>query len=213
LSDSATPDTPAAKSNARSRQPGRRREHLSAPAPAPADVTPTQTAREAAPEFLSIGQVRSSHGVHGAFKMGLITNHPEELRRVRTIYIGAAREPHQVRRVQLLGNGKDALVTVADITTPEGVVPLRGQIVWLARADAPRLPEGEYYHYQLLGLEVVDLEGRSLGRLTEILETGANDVYVVRGSQGELLLPAIEAVIREVDPEAGRMVVSPPEYY
>ncbi|MGN6758623.1 MAG: ribosome maturation factor RimM [Thermomicrobiales bacterium] len=208
MSDSAA-NTPPDQRAAHTRPPDRRREPLSDQPHAAAPPT----AREAAPEYLSIGRIRTSHGVQGAFKMGLMTNHPEALRRLRIVYIGDARAPHQVRRVQLLGNGKEALVTVADITTPEAVAPLRGQTVWMALADAPRLPEGEYYHYQLLGLEVVDLEGRSLGRLAEILETGANDVYVVRGDQGELLLPAIAAVIREVDPEAGRMVVNPPEYY
>jgi 16S rRNA processing protein RimM len=60
---------------------------------------------------------------------------------------------------------------------------------------------------------VVDTEGKLLGRLAQIIETGANDVYVVRGPAGEILLPAIEEVVREVDPVAGKMVVRPQEYY
>lgn len=151
--------------------------------------------------------------MRGQFRMALITNHPDALSQVRAVYLGDEREPHRVRRIQLLSGAKEVLVTLADFSSLDDVVAHKGQIVWIARADAPPLPEGEYYHYQLVGLDVVDLEGRSLGRLAEIIETGANDVYVIRGPLGETLLPAIADVVREVDPEGGRMVVQPPEYY
>jgi 16S rRNA processing protein RimM len=76
--------------------------------------------------------------------------------------------------------------------------------------DAAPLPEGVYYHWQILGLQVVTEQGESLGELVEILETGANDVYVVRDAEGrERLLPAIRSVVAQVDEQAGRLVVRP----
>jgi len=78
--------------------------------------------------------------------------------------------------------------------------------------SAEPLPEGVYYRWQILGLAVVELEGQHLGTVAEILETGANDVYIVRGDgPRELLLPAIESVILEVDLEQGRLLVRVPE--
>jgi len=77
--------------------------------------------------------------------------------------------------------------------------------------DALPLEEGEYYCHQIEGLHAVTTEGERLGRVTEVLATGANDVYVVRGSQGELLLPAVKDVILRVDLEAGVLVVRLPE--
>lgn len=72
---------------------------------------------------------------------------------------------------------------------------------------SPDLPQGEYFHFQLIGLKAMTEEGEELGEVTEILATGSNDVYVVAGGQGEVLLPAISEVIREVDLDHGVMVV------
>jgi len=82
--------------------------------------------------------------------------------------------------------------------------------VLLNRTDP--LPSGVYYHRQILGLQVVDVGGRILGEVSEILETGGNDVYVVRADSGdELLLPAISSVILDIDLEKGQIRVAVPQ--
>ena len=86
---------------------------------------------------------------------------------------------------------------------------LRGRDVLVARADAVPLPEGQFYWDQVIGLRVEDTAGRPLGSVADILETGANDVYVVHGPLGEVLVPAIKDVVQRIDPAAGRMVVDP----
>jgi 16S rRNA processing protein RimM len=73
--------------------------------------------------------------------------------------------------------------------------------------DAVPLGADEYYEYQIVGMTVVEQDGTLLGKVTEIIDTGANDVYVVVGPDGELLLPAIESAILEIDLDADRMVV------
>jgi 16S rRNA processing protein RimM len=80
--------------------------------------------------------------------------------------------------------------------------------VYVRADDRPQLPDGEYYHHQLIGLQVVSDEGDILGILTGIIETGANDVYIVRSENDrEVLLPAIESVILEIDLERSEMLV------
>jgi 16S rRNA processing protein RimM len=81
----------------------------------------------------------------------------------------------------------------------------------IPRSAAPTLPEGTYYHADLIGLKVVTEEGRELGRIVEILETGANDVYVVHGAGSEWLLPATKEVVRRVDLAGEMMLIRPPE--
>ena len=76
---------------------------------------------------------------------------------------------------------------------------------WLQSADVPSLPEGKLYQHELFGFGVVDEDGNRLGELVEIIETGANDVYVVRTPEGELLLPAIKSVILNIDIDAKRI--------
>ncbi len=69
------------------------------------------------------------------------------------------------------------------------------------------MPQGEYFHFQLLGLRVVTDDAEELGEITEIIETGSNDVYVVTGDTGQVLIPAIASVVREIDLAQGTMVV------
>jgi 16S rRNA processing protein RimM len=86
-------------------------------------------------------------------------------------------------------------------------------MVYVKVTDLPKLPDGEYYHHQLINLRVIDDKGQPLGVLTDILETGANDVYVVTTPAGqELLLPAIEGVIIQVDLEHQQIQVHPPDW-
>jgi 16S rRNA processing protein RimM len=88
---------------------------------------------------------------------------------------------------------------------------LRNQFVLVRADDRPALPEGEYYHHQLIGLLVVDEREIALGELVEIMQTGANDVYVVRlRAGGELLIPAIDSVILAVDLERAEIQVQLP---
>jgi len=100
---------------------------------------------------------------------------------------------------------------LSGIDSAEAAAELRGQSLSLPEALLGPLPEGHFYHFQVVGMQVYDGGGRHLGEIREVLTTGGNDVYVVRGEQGEVLLPAIDDVVREVDVAAGRMVVEPME--
>lgn len=84
---------------------------------------------------------------------------------------------------------------------------LIGQWLTAPPDSAPQLPEGEYFHYQLLGLRVITEDQEELGTVAEIIQTGSNDVYVVSGEGSEVLVPAIGQVVRRVDLEQGVMVV------
>jgi len=89
---------------------------------------------------------------------------------------------------------------------------LRGRLLCVLWQEVEPAPQGAYYHFQIIDIDVWSNEGEYLGRVAEILPTGANDVYVVRREgRPDLLLPAIRDVVLEVDPESGRMTVCVPE--
>ena len=98
--------------------------------------------------------------------------------------------------------------------TPEVWLPLRHQELYVTEDDLMPLPPEHYYIHQIVGLAVFDANGAALGTVTDVLQTGSNDVYVVKTpDDGELLLPAIESVVHAIDIPQGKMVVTVPEYW
>lgn len=127
-----------------------------------------------------------------------MTDFPERLTPGARLYVGPERKPMRLRSRRPHPRG--VLVAFEGINTREQSGELRNQFVLVRADDRPPLPQGEYYHHQLIGLNVVDELGILLGELVEIMQTGANDVYVVNlPSGGELLIPAIDSVILSVD--------------
>ena len=130
--------------------------------------------------------------------MEIYTDFPERLSPKRTVFVGAKHVPLTICSHRSHGQG--LLLAFDGFDTPEAVGRFRNQLLYITAAEASELEEGEYYYHQLLDLDVVDDTGRQLGKLTEIVETGANDVYVVTGTSGtEILLPAIPEVVLDVD--------------
>ena len=103
------------------------------------------------------------------------------------------------------------LLKLADVPDRNAAESLRGKEITIRREDAVALPEGRFYWHQVIGLTVIHASTNQVfGRVTDIVETGANDVYVVRPEQGrEILVPAIKDVVKEIDPENGRMLIEP----
>lgn len=151
------------------------------------------------PEYLVVGMLRRPHGVHGEILMDVHTDFPERLRPGATIWVGDQYQPQPLQAVRPHGQG--LLVKFHGVDTPEAAGLYRNQWVYIPTRSIPALPEGEYYHHQLIGLQAIeDDTKRVLGTVKEILVTGANDVYVLDSpSGGELLLPAIPDVILKVD--------------
>jgi len=159
-----------------------------------------------------VGRLRRPHGVKGEMLMEVLTGFPERLHPGKEVYIGEQHEPARLR--SLRPNDKMLLVGLAGIETPEEAGRFRNALVFVRAADLPPLPEGEYYHHELIGMVVKNERGEILGELIAVLETGANDVYEVRTPGGDdLLLPAVEDVILDVNPGQRTMTVRPPEWY
>jgi 16S rRNA processing protein RimM len=158
------------------------------------------------PEYLAVGYLRRPHGVHGEMVMDVYTDFPERLKPDTEVYIGDVHKRMWISGTRFHNEG--LLIKFQDLETPEEAGRYRNQTVYVTAADRPLLPEGQYYHHELIGFAVVDEGGGPLGTLTEIMQTGANDVYVVRRTDGsELLLPVISSVILAVEADVGQIRV------
>ena len=157
---------------------------------------------------VAVGRINGAWGLRGHVKVTPLTTNPERFQPGSVLLIDG--EPRQV----------------IDVTTPKGYPCVRfegctnrgaadslnGTLIEIDESDLPKLAEGEYYIHQLVGLIVVMRDGDEVGRLDEVLRTGANDVYLVRRKgRRDVLIPAIEDVVRSVDLTAGRMTIEPLE--
>ena len=151
------------------------------------------------------------HGLRGALKLradaATATTDPAVIAALGEVEIGGQRH-----RVQEAGRQKgQILLRLEGVETREQAEALIGQEVKGETDRFPPLPEGEYYWFQVLGLPVLDAaDGALLGHLGEIIPTPGHDVYVVRQGEKELLLPAVEEVITEINLEEGWIKVAPP---
>jgi 16S rRNA processing protein RimM len=159
-------------------------------------------------DTLLIGQIVAPFGVRGQVKVRAYTGHVEHLRRrVRTVYIGDERREYPLTGVIEHKPGL-LLLSLGGVVSREAAEELRGAEVAIRERDAAPLEDDEYFIHQLYGLMVVDEQGAEIGRVREVLETGANEVLVVaRPDQPEALIPMIRDVVQDLDIAGGRVVV------
>jgi 16S rRNA processing protein RimM len=165
----------------------------------------------AVPELIVVARLGGVHGLHGEWRCFPETDFPERLRPGRPVAVRAAdgvRAPlwTALRAVRAGGPGGALLVCVRGIGDPEAARPFAGGTLAVDPAGLPPLPPGRYYHHQLVGLAVVAADGRAVGTVRRVLQTGANDVFAVRRPDGrEVLVPAIRDAVAAIDLAAGTM--------
>jgi len=169
-----------------------------------ADQQETERAR---PAYIAVGRVVRPHGVRGALLVAAISEAIHGLRQGNQAYLGPDRSPVTIR---FLKPHQDRyLLALDEVSGRQQAEARRGHELAIEAGDVADLPEGTYYHWQIIGLKVETESGEPLGSVQRILETGANDVYLVEQPDGqELLMPAIQSVIRQVDLAGGKIVVS-----
>lgn len=168
--------------------------------------TGSQVDRE--PEFITVGIARRPHGLAGEMIVRVLTDFPERLQTGSKLYLGEKQQPVTIRGRR--DHNEGLLLAFEEFPTRESLDHYRNAPLFVRVADRPDLDSGEYYHHQLLGLRVVDADGRAYGVLSDILETGANDVYLVRDEAGEeILFPAIAEVVTAIELEQQRVIVKP----
>ena len=164
------------------------------------------------PEFLIAGKLRKSHGLTGEMWVELLTDFLEIFQTGKGFQIGKKHIPAIVKSFKVAG--KMGLIRFEGFENPESVFHLNNTYLYTASNEMPALQGEEYYHHDLIGLMAQDRSGKEIGEVTEILVTGANDVYVIKPTDGskELLIPAIKSVIIEVNLEFNRIIIDPPEW-
>ena len=163
--------------------------------------------------LVTIGRVVKPQGRKGEVLVHPLTDRPDRFGTLRRGYLPAPADGSREVAVSNCWAHKGRYVLKIDgVDTIDQAEALRGLDLRIGEEDLGALPEGSYYHHQLLGLRVEEASGQPLGRASEIVDTGAGaQVLVVKGPSGEVLLPLTCEFVKAVDLAGGRIVASPPE--
>ncbi|MCR4704720.1 MAG: ribosome maturation factor RimM [Lachnospiraceae bacterium] len=158
--------------------------------------------------FLKVGVISKVHGVHGEVKVYPTTDDVNRFKKCKELILDTGRERIDLEVTGVKFFKQFVILKFKDHDTIESIERYKGKDLYVTRENAVRLKKDEYFIADLIDMRVLDEDDRELGTLTDVIETGANDVYAVTCSDGrELLIPAIKECILSVDPKAGIMKV------
>lgn len=153
-----------------------------------------------------MGRIAAPFGVQGWVKIQPFTGEVDGLADYSGWWLGDGENWREVAVKQCAAHGATLIASLEDVAGREAAAALKGKLVAVPRAALPKPAKNEYYWSDLIGLEVVNLQGEKLGKISGLLETGAHDVLVVQGEQ-ERLIPFIEQYVIEVDLAGGQVRV------
>jgi 16S rRNA processing protein RimM len=162
------------------------------------------------PGYMAVGQIVGAHGLYGELKVEAYSDFPDRFAPGVTLFLGEDLEPVQVTSMR--PHKSNLLVRLEEVGDRNEAEDVRGLWFYVPEAEAAALEEGQYWIHDIIGLQVVTVDGVQIGKITDVMATGANDVYVVHPptaiNQGrDVLLPAIADVVERVDLEKGVMVI------
>ncbi len=153
-------------------------------------------------EYLELGQVVSTHGIKGEVRFNPWCDTPEFVKRFKTLYFDNKGEK-AVKVISARPHGNVAILLLDGVDDVDKAKALKNTVLYMKRSDA-KLSKGTWFIQELFDCKVIDAEsGKELGVICDVSETGANDVWHVKTSKGEVLIPAIKQVVEDVDVEAG----------
>ena len=162
-------------------------------------------------EYLSIGQIVNTHGIKGEIKVFPLTDDASRFDKLKEIYIESKDEmtKYQIESIKHLKN--TVILKLKGIDTMNDSEKLRNLYIKVGRWDAVRLPKDSFFICDIVESDVFDIHGELLGKLADVLQTGANDVYIVKDDKREILIPALKSVVKEIDLQNKKIIVDLPE--
>ncbi|OWZ84205.1 ribosome maturation factor RimM [Natranaerobius trueperi] len=163
-------------------------------------------------DLISVGQIVGTHGVKGQVKVISLTDIRDRFNQLDRVYlVGEELETFKAHIESSFLHKNKEIVKFKEWNNINDVEQFKNFYIKIPRNERPQLPEGEFYYDQIKGLNVITVDDTPLGTITEIFQTGGNDVYEVSDDDNQVLIPAIQQVVKDVDLHAGIIVVDLPE--
>lgn len=160
-------------------------------------------------EWATIGEVVALFGVRGEVKVRLLTDIPDRFHQLKVVYVGPDHRRVGIEHVRPY-KGEMIVLKLAGIDDANAAETLRRLLLCIPVSQLAKLPPDHYYQHDILGLRVLTSDGQVLGPVVDIIETGSNDVYVIKTAEGkQVLVPAIKAVVKQIDLAERTMLIDP----
>lgn len=159
-------------------------------------------------DFFQVGVISSTHGIGGEVKVFPTTDDAARFKKLKEVILDTGKERMTLHIAQVRFFKQMVILKFREFHNINEVEKFRGKSLYVSRENAVKLQKDEYFIADIIGIRVFTEDGEDLGVLTDVIQTGANDVYTVKKEgSGELLIPAIKECICQVDVEAGKMTV------
>lgn len=159
-------------------------------------------------DLLEVGKIVNTHGLKGEVKVAVWMDYPEDFEELETVYLKTRRETLTLTVESVRYQKNNLIVKFAEFKDINEVEQYKNCVLFADRDELGELPEGVHYIVDLIGLDVYNEEGEKIGVISDVFNTGANDIYAVkREGKKDLLLPVIDDVVKEIDIEGGRVTV------
>ncbi|OFI07705.1 ribosome maturation factor RimM [Clostridium acetireducens DSM 10703] len=159
-------------------------------------------------KYLSVGQIINTHGIKGEVKVYPLTDDINRFKKLKRIYIDGI----EMNVLECKIQNKKVILKIEGIDTVEKANKHRNKYIEVAREDAVKLPESSYYIADIIGCNVLDENGFEFGKVYDVIKTGSNDVYWVKGKK-EVLIPALKSVVVKIDIEREEIIIKPLEVW
>ena len=157
--------------------------------------------------LLQVGVITTTHGIRGEVKVFPTTDDPRRFEELPSILLDTGKELCELEIQRVKYFKQFVILKFRDVDDINEIEPYKGKSLYVTRDMAVPLEENEYYIADLIGMDVFLEDGSLFGRIKDVLETGANDVYIVQTQEKEVLIPAIKDCILQVDVQSNKMVI------
>ena len=165
----------------------------------------TRSLRSAADRII-IGKLGAPRGLNGEMKLIPLTDFADRFDGLEEVFIDD--RLRRIDYIKAVGNG--LVIRFDGVDDRDGAQQLTNKFLKVDRKNVAPLSDGEFYTFDIIGLDVFDLDNKKLGTVDNVLKTGSNDVFAARSDEGrEILIPALKAVVKEIDIKGGRLIIDP----
>jgi 16S rRNA processing protein RimM len=160
-------------------------------------------------DLITIGKILKPVGLRGEVKVLLLTDFPDRFKALREVIVQTKSERQQYQIDHVRYGAPFVYITFAGFSSADQVDILIGGLIQIPEEQRVPLPEGSYYQFELQDIDVYLEDGTFLGKVNQILQTGSNDVFVVKSDTREYLIPALHTIVKEIDISKKRMMIHP----